>query len=432
MATSPKNTMVLAPENDAFGLPPSSYVSDSMIKNSMPIIQIVPGIPNFQEGLTLFKIDTDEGQIQYRKALANHGFTLKSNSVNLAYIADNFPTDSFSNEYGETFLQKFTDVASQGMQQLAQMTGSTTGTEALTKLGSGVANVTEGMEGNLGSMLNSGANAGLDMVKGLTAMKNNLAKNSNFLGGALNTVDKMLGGARVDFPNIWRNSGFSPSYTITVRLYNPNPGNPNATKRYIVGPLAAILCLAIPRSEDGKTFTWPFFVRARSSGIWKLDPGVITNVTVVKGGDQQQIAYNQSLAMVDIRIDFASLYSSMVLETDTNFETERPTIRKYLDTLLETDENLYYRRDKMRELASGAAGAALSGSGGIKISGVSNPAAALAKSISDGKIAAAKKRQAPQVIETAVNDRVNSSIASVESQLVNAARGSGFYPSSIG
>lgn len=404
--------------DEVFGYPPSSYVSDDMITNSMPIVQILPGKPNFSSGLTLFRINTVEGFKEYQQILGKHGFSLKTKAIQLAFIADNFPTDSFTNEYGETFLQKFTDVASQGMQQLAQITNSQSGTDMFRNLGGAIDTATKGMDGAVASMLRGGADAMTGIAGGLEKLKSNISNQSNFLGGALNSIDKMLAGHRVDFPMIWRNSGFTPSYTITVRLYNPKPGSRAYTKKYIAGPLAAILCLAIPQSTDGKTFQWPFFHRIRCAGVYNLEPAVITNVTVVKGGDQQQISFRQSLSMVDVRIDFTSLYSTMVVEKDATFESERPTVRRYIDSLTDWDDSLIVTRQGLRN-SGNRISANTTGGPNITVSAIPtvNQAQQNSLELALSKNAAAKRRQAPTVTDVPVTDRVPASTVTKQNTL---------------
>jgi hypothetical protein len=407
--------MKLTPFRGIFGLPPASHVSDSMIVNSMPVMDITPGKPNFESGLTLFSVDDD--WTSYHKILNTLGYQLSTNEIKLAFIADNFPTDTFSNEYGETFLQKFTDVASQGMQQIAQMTGAETGTKAMANLGQSFQSVGGEVGGMMGDIISGVGSGAAKTAAGLQSLKKSMA-GSKMLGGAANMVDKMLAGHRVDFPNIWRNSGFTPSYTATIRLYNPNPGNPESTKRHIIGPLAVILCLAIPRSDDGKTFNWPFFHKIKSAGIYGLDPAVITNVTVVKGGDQQQISFNQKLAMVDVRIDFTSLYSTMILEENKTFETHKPTVNNYLNSLKENDTSLSFKRNRMNFEAANAA--AVGGQGpNIRISALPQFDASTRNSVqlALSKTTSSRKRIPPTIIEKEVSNRVNIATADIEDLL---------------
>jgi hypothetical protein len=316
------------------GLPPSNLLPETtnMIHNSMPIARIYPGIPSFREGLDLFtrlpafnapagqtRASKSSGPLYYDTLLQKHGFKFTRNAdhVEVAFLADSFPTDSFSNEYGENFLQKFTDVASEGAASLAQIAGGRSVSEAYTNYATQLASK-KGVAGSIGK----GALKAGDVARDLFG-------NMGGAGGMVHTVDKLMAGQRIDFPMVWKSSGFQPSYTMTVRLYNPDPGSERATQKYIVGPIAALMLLGIPVSDDGNTYSWPFIHRIVSDGIYDLDPAFISNITIVKGGDQQQISQKQSLGIVDVRIDFGSLFSTM-LASSQDVAKSRPTLRKYL------------------------------------------------------------------------------------------------------
>jgi hypothetical protein len=200
------HTINLDPKNpfNAFGLPPGGFVSDHMIYNTMPMVEIFPGEPYLTSGLTVFSIEEKESV--YKAVLAQQGFTAPY-PPKFAYIADSFPSDSFTNEYGETFLHKITDVASSGFGQLAQMTGTRSATEGLKKIAGGLTAAGEKIEG-LGGMalkgLGYGANVGANTAESIKSA----LKSTPMLAGVGNVLDKMLAGARVDFPQVWRNSGF--------------------------------------------------------------------------------------------------------------------------------------------------------------------------------------------------------------------------------
>jgi len=335
-----------------FGMPPQNLLSqtNNIMQNSMPIARIYPGIPSFREGLDLFtRIPAfnsppsqtgpkDSGPLYYHTLLQKHGFSLSNKHnqyVEVAYLADSFPTDSFSNEYGENFLQKFTDVASEGAASLAQIAGGRSMTEAYSSFASNLAK-RGGIAGGIGKGM-AGAGA---VVKDLFSALPGGAQS------AVHTVDKLMAGGRIDFPMVWKSSGFQPSYTMTIRLYNPAPESKETTKKYIIGPIAALMLLGIPISDDGSTYSWPFIHRIFSPGIYDLDPAFISNITIVKGGDQQQIAQNQSLSVVDVRIDFGSLYSSM-LASSSDVAKSRPTLRKYLAGMGETKEAWDYKGEEL-------------------------------------------------------------------------------------
>lgn len=309
------------------GLPPWNLESrtNEMILNSMPIAEITPSWPSFEGGIDLFNITPDIDR--YRGFLNSYGYEIDggagAQSIKLAFIADSFPTDTFQNEYGENFLQKFTNVASEGAASINQFFGTTRATEA----GQMLINRLSGAGGVAGAV-GKGLGAGADVAKNILGV---LAPEGSGRSRALDLTNRLMAGARIDFPQVWKSSSFTPSYTMTVRLYNPYPRSDEATKRFIIGPIAAIMLLGTPISEDGGTYNWPFLHEIKATGIYTLSPAFIQSITIVKGGDQQQISQNQRLSMADVRIDFGSLYNSMI--TGKNINPSRPTLKKYLKAL---------------------------------------------------------------------------------------------------
>lgn len=307
-----------------FGLPPWNIEprTNEMMLNSMPVAEIIPSEPTFQMGMDLFRLNSAWGE--YSSLLKSYGFEFEPGvkSLKVAFLADSFPTDTFQNEYGENFLQKLTSGVSEGAASLAQIMGVKSGGDAFKKIqaaleSSGVAGkMIGGMMGKTAGM----AEKFLGSMPGGGAVK-----------GAAGVAGRLLAGARIDFPQVWKTSSFTPSYTMTVRLYNPDPRSDFSTQKYIVGPLAALMLLGLPRSVDGGMYNWPFLHKIKAVGLYDLDPAFIGSITVVKGGDQQQISYNQRLGMVDVRIDFGSLYSSLI--AGRNITAGRPTLKKYIDAV---------------------------------------------------------------------------------------------------
>ncbi|MGD2071942.1 MAG: hypothetical protein PVG65_00425 [Candidatus Thorarchaeota archaeon] len=307
-----------------FGLPPWNLEgrTNEIMLNSMPVAEIIPSIPSFQRGLDLFRLVP--AWDQYSRLLKNHGFEFEQGVTNLkvAFLADNFPTDTFQNEYGENFLQKFTAGVSEGAASLAQIMGVKSGTEALKRIqkslekGGTTGKIVGGMMGKVGDVAESVLNA----IPGGGAVR-----------GGISIASRLAAGARIDFPQVWKTSSYAPSYTMTIRLYNPDPRSDESTQKYIVGPIAALALLGVPLSEDGGTYNWPFLHKIRATGVYNLDPAYIGSITIVKGGDQQSISYNQRLGIVDVRIDFGSLYSTLI--AGNNINPGRPTLKKYLDAI---------------------------------------------------------------------------------------------------
>lgn len=357
----PENFSNLTTIDYIIGMPPiTTRTGDSIhtqrsgeaLKNTMPVATITPGIPSFEFGIDLFnRIDTfrrgrpigsssrtrtaTRNSTYFVDMLRNHDYDVDYGThrrgLKVAYIADNFPTDTFANEYGENFLQKMTDIASEGAASIAQMFGAR-------DIGQVVSGATAAAKRRGGALGKVGEMAG--KAQGYISDLGKMFSDFSPAGGRMaGMVGSLMAGSRIDFPMVWKSSSFQPSYTMTVRLYNPAPGDPQSTKKYIIAPIAALMLLGIPISEDGSTYSWPFLHKVESPGIYSLDPAYIQNITIVKGGDQQQISWRQSLGVVDVRIDFASLFSSM-LATGNSIDKTRPTLRRYLKSM-EGDKPVY-------------------------------------------------------------------------------------------
>ena len=330
-----------------FGLPPDNILPETnrKILDSMPVCHFMPGTPDFARGLDLFTIKSawtsnattsKQDLYSYTGLLRAHGFETPNTAaqgIKVAYLADSFPTDTFTNEYGENFLQGMTDFGSEKAASLAQMMGTRTGTAAVKKLlgpigagGKAALSKVPGGETAVDFVTNM-ANTGMEMGKAMLA-------SSPMASRAANMINKLAAGQRIDFPMIWKSSGFQPSYTMTIRLYNPDPRSRRSTRKYIAGPITALMLLAVPITDDGSTYSWPFFHRIMSPGIFDLEPGFISNITVIKGGDQQQISQQQRLGIVDVRIDVGSLFSTMVAGGTAIAQKSRPTVRKYIKAML--------------------------------------------------------------------------------------------------
>ena len=317
---------------EILGYAPSGYLPDYFMKNAYPIVEFIPCTPSFQSGsLQVFRLNPTN---EYKDLLKKHGYVLggsqpsRGSVVKMAVVADAFPTDTFTNEYSESFLENVANTASSGMSAIAQMFGERNLSGIGGEIGNIMGNMLPDFFTNIGSKVKSKLNDVNDAVK-----KSNNTKLQGMLSTAKNIIDQTMAGARLDFPLVWGNSNFTPSYTFTVRLYNPYPSDLNMTKKYIIGPLAAILLLGLPIGGGG-VYNWPYFSRISVPGLWSLPNAAISNITVIKGGDQQQIAWNNRMGICDVRVDVISLYGSIVADTSGGGdESGRPTLRTYLSNL---------------------------------------------------------------------------------------------------
>jgi len=337
-ATTERKTTIQLSE--IIGFPPNDTfdsVMSNLQLNIIPWVTISPCIPKFSLGMTLFT--AEDASVDYAKRLANLGFSLGRFPLVVAFIPDNPPSDTISNEYGESFLNKITDVVSSGAQELNFMLGGRDVKESLKRLGAAgekAGGVIGGITAGVAGIGEKAANLGGDVLNAISP-------------GAGDLMSKLMAGNRIDFPFVWKNSGYTTTASITVRLYNPFPRNDFMNKKYIVGPLMALLCLATPISDTPNVYSFPYIHKIKCRGLFHFDPGTITNISIVKGAENQ-IAFNQRPSLVDVRIDFGSLFSVLLNSTDSN----RPTLWQYKETLEDSRVvyPIYRKREPARKIDS--------------------------------------------------------------------------------
>jgi len=307
------------------GLPPEGFSGipvNALRNNAFPIAKITPCTSAATFGATVF--EAVPAWDKYLEILNLHGYDYSGDGdyLSVCFQADAFPSDSFSNEYSQSFLENATQMVGSTISDLAQMSGNP----------NAIMDELQNADiGGSGALIGSARTA---VEKGMTGLSNNSSQMAKNIGS---TLAGMATGGKIDFPMVWKNSSFTPSYSMTIRLYNPSPGSESSTHKFIVGPIAALMILSCPQSEDGNVIKWPFLHRIEIPGISNVIPAFISNVAVIKGGDQQQIAWNQRLGVVDVRIDFGSLFSSLIIETNEDsmyeFGEKRPTLNNYLNAM---------------------------------------------------------------------------------------------------
>ena len=218
---------------DIIGLPPSIYTELEANPNlvekftlaTMPLLALYPAYPmmgsgsglldesqsqNTTKGLQLYDIDEEEGKKNYNSILTSCGINgLSGKCLYVSFLNDTSISESFGVEYGESKFEGVANFASSSLTELRYITGSKDAAESIKKAGDFASKQGTAMGGIAGMVA-----SGLSGVAGI-------------LQGAIGAVGgtgfkNILTGSKVDFPMIWTGSSYAPSYSFTVRLYNPD------------------------------------------------------------------------------------------------------------------------------------------------------------------------------------------------------------------
>ncbi len=312
--------------------------NDWHVLASMTILNLTPSWPDYfgingDTGLKLYALNDSSGLEVYNQLLqaANINSRIKSGGpLRLAVINDYQITETFTSDYQESAFEGMADVGSSMGREIKAVTGSSDFDDAMGKLG----DIAQG----------TGKSVGLpgvgDMAKDLMDKVQSFSKNAT-AGNKLATAAKNIAiGNKVDFPMIWSNSSYSPSYQFTCRLYNPYPDAPGELGdqyyiKYIVEPLAHIMAFMMPYSKDSQSYSFPVLCRASGGGIMTVKSGYMSSLDMVIGGEGNDIAFKQRPNQVDVRFTINHLYQTMIGKSNNdNILEDRPTFKGFVENLM--------------------------------------------------------------------------------------------------
>lgn len=222
------------------------------------------------------------------------GFFSGSEYVCFYIDSDDQVSDSFSNQTGPSMLEN----ASNKVSDLGKEVGFLLGAAAGTKID---------------AMDLDNYDATLDQV-------------NSILGGFPNPggmMDKLkdgmvvvAGGGSLIFPEIWQDSDYSKTYSVTIKLNSPD-GDTESVYRNILVPMYHLLAFALPKQVGANGFAAPFLLKAYYRGLISCEMGIVTNMTIQKG---REGSWNVDglPTEVEISMDFKDLYQILTMSKWTD------------------------------------------------------------------------------------------------------------------
>jgi len=339
--------------SDIIGLPPIAHVADNhhvvhVSSSSMPVASFYPMWPTMageELGLKLYNLDFDLGKAKYAEILNDMGLEKVTVPVQIAFLNDVAITDSVISSFGESKFEEVGNNASSLLSDIRLVTGSNSGGEGLQALASKMHNE--------GGVLASIAGAGVGAAGWVTEQGEGL------LDAVGEGLGKILSGSKINFPKVWRGTSFDPTYTLTVRLYNPNTNSEQLYFDRIVKPLMRIMALCLPVADSKYTYHQSLMAKIDASPLFKIQGGYISSMEIIKGGDSNDISWKQRPNTVDVRLTVQSLYNSLIHEpSDKTRRSDKPTFRKYINDMFpeyKGDENEFNTTIKENQTFTGRA-----------------------------------------------------------------------------
>ena len=238
------------------------------------------------------------GEYDWSKELNKDFKTFFSAKENLVFYLDSFNSisESFTNETTESSIASQINGVSDTAHELNFLLAGNNGT--LEKIANNVSDAVSSVTSAVSDLLG-------DLGNGIIGSLSN---------GGINTL---ANGGKIIFPQIWSNSSYQRSYTLDIKLRSPDHDSLSIFLN-VIKPYCKILCLCLPRVMENEDhydvngYMSPFLVKAFSKGMFNIDMGIISSLTVNKGAECQ---WNDDglPTQIDISIDITDLYSALAM-----------------------------------------------------------------------------------------------------------------------
>ena len=108
-----------------------------------------------------------------------------------------------------------------------------------------------------------------------------LGKN-NFIDSISANLNTIMEGGKLIFPEIYSDSSFGRSYSVTMKFRTPDP---DALSWYlnIFSPICHLLPFVMPKQSGPNGYLSPFLCRGFYKGLWNCNLGLVTDMTVTRG-----------------------------------------------------------------------------------------------------------------------------------------------------
>ncbi len=130
--------------------------------------------------------------------------------------------------------------------------------------------------------------------------------------GAQNAEVIMKSGGNILFPEIWKDSSYSRSITLQMKLHAPY-GNRRCYFESILFPIACCLALSMPKQVGSAVYMSPPLIRMYSKGWFSCDMGMITSLSISRGSDKNDWTIDRLPRTVEISMEVKDLFGTMML-----------------------------------------------------------------------------------------------------------------------
>ena len=175
--------------------------------------------------------------------------------------------------------------------------------------------------GTAGAVLDHNVKHGMDKDLDAQAKGEQLGTaiaGGGFIKNVMGSLDTIMAGGKLIFPEIWSDSDFTRSYDVSLKLVSPD-ADPLSLYLNLCVPTLHLMAMCLPRQFGVNGYMAPFIVRGFYRGLFNCDMGVITNMSVTKGANGSWTKYGMPTAF-DINFTIKDLYSALSMSHNKNIK----------------------------------------------------------------------------------------------------------------
>ena len=168
-----------------------------------------------------------------------------------------------------------------------------------------------------GSLINKVGGVFNDVTTTLSSGLASIDSNLNIgLADIISSATQIVGGANLLFPELWSDSDYSKEHSFTMTLTSPY-GDAQSIYLNIIAPMMHIIALTVPRQVTANSFASPFLVRSFCKGRCSTDLGIISSLSISKGGNGD--AWTPSGLPTEVKLSFSikDLYTNLMITKST-------------------------------------------------------------------------------------------------------------------
>lgn len=208
--------------------------------------------------------------------------------------ADSSVSESFTNNTTESMISQTVNGFSQTAKEVQFIMGNEDSGGVLTSIGQAVTDVASNFTsamGDLGEVL-----AGKNLISRIS-----------------NELTTIVTGGKIIFPEIWSDSEYDRSFDISIKLRSPDP-DPVSIFLNVYMPLILLVSMTAPHQigNSSNAYESPFLVRATYKSIFNCDLGIISSLSINKGGQGNWNVLGQPIS-ADVTLSIRDLYGSMFI-----------------------------------------------------------------------------------------------------------------------